>query len=84
MDTAVEVEQLEQAFRVRFPCELHAELWACSSETSLSMNELVLYAVEQIIFEARLDYEAFAQKVFARKAERCRKGEEAVLAGREP
>jgi hypothetical protein len=48
------------------------------------MNELVLYAVEQIIFEARLDYEAFAQKVFARKAERWRKGEEAVLAGREP
>jgi hypothetical protein len=38
------------------------------------MNELCVYAVEEVVREARLDSEAFAQKVFGRKMLRWNRG----------
>jgi hypothetical protein len=50
----------------------------------VSMNELVTYAVERIVREARAAYAALAQRVWAQKRERRRKGGDALLAARDP
>ena len=78
------VRRSAKPLRLRLPRVLHAELSAPADEMGVSMNELVTYAVERIVREARAAYAALAQRVWAQKRERRRKGGDALLAARDP
>jgi hypothetical protein len=60
------------SFPLRLPPHLHRELHACSFDTGISINELIICAVERLMSEARVDLKVVIENVTLQKAERFR------------
>jgi predicted HicB family RNase H-like nuclease len=60
----------EANFRLRIPWNVHQELKAVSSETGLSLNELYIFAAEELARRARGNVQQVGTEAFRRRAER--------------
>ena len=70
-DTAI-LSVAPRSFALRLPPSLHRELQACAFNTGISMNELIICAVERLMREARADQKVVVENVALQKAERFR------------
>jgi hypothetical protein len=59
-------------FSLRLPAAVRHELAALAIESCIPQNEIVIYAVETVMTEARLDKEAVAKAIRHRLLERRR------------
>jgi hypothetical protein len=72
METAeADTEIPPRSFALRLPPHLHRKLQACAFDTGISMNELIICAVERLMHEA--DLKVVIENVALQKAERFRR-----------